>query len=116
METQFPTNILCRRDDNADLRHETIKSPCAKSSLVGIFDANNFTYGTFVPRLGLLALYGEKTMRQALWHSWSRLSGIVFPASAAALFFTPQDSSWVVMLALAAVASGGTWAYLRGNK
>ena len=52
-------------------------------------------------------------MRHALWHSWSRISGVLFPVSVAALFFTPQDSSWVVMLAMAALASGGTWIYLR---
>ncbi|WP_154668035.1 hypothetical protein [Pseudoduganella violaceinigra] len=52
-------------------------------------------------------------MRQALWHSWSRLSGVLFPASVAALIIIPQDSSYVVMLAMAALASGGTWAYLR---
>ena len=52
-------------------------------------------------------------MRSALWHSWSRMSGILFPVTAAALFFTPQDSSWVVTLATAALASGGTWIYLR---
>lgn len=54
-------------------------------------------------------------MRHALWHSWSRMSGVLFPASVAALFFTPQDSSYVVMLAMAALASGGTWVYLRNN-
>ena len=52
-------------------------------------------------------------MRNALWHSWSRLSGVLFPVSAAALFFTPQDSSYVFLLAMAAVSSGGTWIYLR---
>ena len=55
-------------------------------------------------------------MRQALWHSWSRMSGVVFPATAAALFFTPPDSSWAVMLSMAAVASGGTWIYLRDKQ
>ena len=55
-------------------------------------------------------------MRHALWHSWSRISGVLFPASVAALFFTPQDSSWVVMLAMAALASGGTWIYLRDKQ
>jgi len=41
------------------------------------------------------------------------MSGVLFPLSVGALFFTPQDSSWVVMLATAALASGGTWVYLR---
>jgi len=54
-------------------------------------------------------------MRNALWHSWSRLSGVLFPVTAAALFFTPQDSSYVFLLAMAAVSSGGTWIYLRGK-
>jgi hypothetical protein len=44
------------------------------------------------------------------------MSGILFPASVAALFFTPQDSSYVVMLATAALASGGTWIYLRDKQ
>jgi hypothetical protein len=52
-------------------------------------------------------------MRTAIWNSWSRLSGVLFPATAGALFFTPPDSSWVVTLAMAAIASGGTWIYLR---
>jgi len=52
-------------------------------------------------------------MRLALWRSWSRMSGVLFPVTSAALFFTPPDSSWVVMLATAAIASGGTWIYLR---
>lgn len=52
-------------------------------------------------------------MRNAIWHSWSRLSGVLFPATAVALFFTPQDSSYVALLAMAALASGGTWVYLR---
>ncbi len=52
-------------------------------------------------------------MRNAIWHSWSRLSGVLFPATAAALFFTPQDSSYIVIIATAALASGGTWIYLR---
>jgi hypothetical protein len=41
------------------------------------------------------------------------MSGVLFPVTAAALFFTPQDSSWVVTLATAAIASGGTWIHLR---
>jgi len=55
-------------------------------------------------------------MRNALWHSWSRLSGVLFPATAAALFFTPPDSSYVALLAMAALASGGTWVYLRDKR
>ena len=54
-------------------------------------------------------------MRHALWHSWSRMSGVLFPVSAVTLFFTPQDSSWVFTLSMAALASGGTWVYLRGK-
>jgi hypothetical protein len=52
-------------------------------------------------------------MRTAIWSSWSRLSGVLFPVTAGALFFTPPDSTWVVTLATAAIASGGTWIYLR---
>jgi hypothetical protein len=52
-------------------------------------------------------------MRNAFWHSWSRISGVVFPLSAAALFFTPRDSSWALTLAAAALASCATWLYQR---
>jgi len=52
-------------------------------------------------------------MRHALWHSWSRMSGALFPVSVCALFFTPQGSGYGLMLAAAALASGFTWIYLR---
>lgn len=54
-------------------------------------------------------------MRHALWHSWSRMSGVLFPVSVAALFFSPPGSNWSLTLAMAALASGGTWVYLRNN-
>ncbi|WP_338767349.1 hypothetical protein [Massilia sp. METH4] len=54
-------------------------------------------------------------MRAIFWRTCSRVTGVVFPVSTVALFFTPHDSKWELALSATAVTAGGAWIYARGR-
>ncbi|GGX92236.1 hypothetical protein GJV26_16595 [Massilia dura] len=54
-------------------------------------------------------------MRAIFWRSCSRVTGVAFPVSALALFFTPHAAEWELALCATAVTTGGAWIYARGR-
>ncbi|QBE64312.1 hypothetical protein [Pseudoduganella lutea] len=52
-------------------------------------------------------------MRAIFWRTCSRVTGVVFPVTTVALFFTPHKAEWELALSATAVTAGCAWIYAR---